>query len=174
MADAVIEDDWILREATRADFDELITWFPTQEDVLIWGGPTFRYPFTRETFFEDLCLDRMVSLSLYSPGGDFAGFGQVYERSGRIHFARLVVHPAMRGQGVGKRLVSMLMTAGPTRYDCDEFSLFVLRDNAVAFRCYKALGFVVSEYPEGVEHADVCYYLTRPVQQQEEGEQHDE
>ena len=170
-----MHDDWKLREATSADIDELMAWFPAHEDVRIWGGPTFRYPFTRTTFLEDVNRGRPASFSLCSPAAELAAFGQVFERLDRIHLARLVVHPAMRGRGVGKRLVDMLMVEGRRRHDCDEYSLFVFQDNVAAFECYRAAGFVVREYPEGVPHADVCYYLTRPVErQQQEGEQHDE
>jgi ribosomal protein S18 acetylase RimI-like enzyme len=160
------KDGWTLETATPAEIDKLMEWFPEAEDVNIWGGPTFRYPFTRETFFEDIYWGRMASFALYDPGGEFAAFGQVYKRIGRINFARLVVNPAMRGRGVGKRLVDQLMSVSGPMFACDEYSLFVFRGNVAAYACYKAMGFVVTEYPEGVPHADVCYYLTRPVEAQ--------
>ena len=111
VAAAVTLDRWTLQEATAADIDVLMAWFPQQEDVLIWGGPSFRYPFTRETFFEDIYWGRMASFVLRDPAEEFAAFGQVFERLGRIHLARLVVHPALRARGVGKRLLRMLMIA---------------------------------------------------------------
>jgi len=165
MAGAVTKDDWVLEESTGADVDELMSWFPAATDVMVWGGPTFRYPFTRNTFFEDVHWGRMTAFSLRDPSGKFAAFGQVYERIGRINLARLVVHPEMRGGGVGKRLVDMVMTASRGLFACDEYSLFVYRDNAAAYECYRSMGFVVRDYPDGVPHADVCYYLTRPVTQ---------
>ena len=175
IAAAVTLDRWTLQEATSADIDVLMTWFPQKEDVLIWGGPTFRYPFTPETFFEDIHWGRMASFALRDPAAEFAAFGQISERLGRIHLARLVVHPAQRARGIGKRLLRMLMIASQPLFDCKEWSLFVLRDNEAALNCYQAMGFTVGEYPEDVPHADVCYYLTRPIQrQQQEGEQHDE
>ena len=173
VAAAVTLDRWTLQEATAADIDVLMAWFPQQEDVLIWGGPSYRYPFTRETFFEDIYWGRMASFVLRDPAEEFAAFGQVFERLGRIHLARLVVHPALRARGVGKRLLRMLMIASRPLFDCSECSLFVLRDNAAALKCYQAMGFTIAEYPDGVPHADACYYLTRSIQQQE-GEQHDE
>lgn len=70
----------------------------------------------------------------------------------------------MRGVGVGKRLVSKLMVAGRSLFSCDECSLFVFRENIPAYECYKSMGFVVADYPGDMPHADVCYYLTRPLQ----------
>lgn len=167
MAEAATKDDWTLEESTANDIDELMSWFSAADDIMIWGGPSFRYPFTRKTFLEDVYWGRMASFSLRDPAGAFAAFGQVYERIGRINFARLVANPAMRGRGVGKRLVDMLMTASRGLFSCDEFSLFVFRENIPAYECYKSMGFVVRDYPDGVPHADVCYYLTQPVKKEQ-------
>lgn len=35
-------ENWSLREAAAADIEALMHWFPTSEDVMIWGGPSFR------------------------------------------------------------------------------------------------------------------------------------
>lgn len=165
VSDVVTKDDWMLTPSRPDDIDDLMDWFPRQKDVVIWGGPTFRYPFTRETFFEDIYWGRMATYSLRNPSGVLAAFGQAYERIGRINFARLVVNPAMRGRGVGKRLVETLMIVSRDLFRCAEYSLFVFRENIPAYECYRSMGFVVTDYPAGVPHADVCYYLTRPVEQ---------
>ena len=105
----------------------------------------------------------MPGFRLESPAGEFSAFGQMYQRYGRINFARLIVNPRMRGQGVGKRLVGLLIETGPTLFPADEFSLFAYRHNEAALGCYRSMGFVVRDYPEGARMADQCYYLTRPV-----------
>lgn len=162
-AEALHTDGWTLRAAASADVDAMMRWFKDKADVEIWGGPSFRFPFTRRSFRKGIYWGQMASYSLFDPASDFAAFGQLYVRAERINLARLVVRPALRGQGVGKRLVTMLMQAGAARFSCDEFSLFVFRDNLRAYRCYEAMGFVVDDYPDDMPHADVCYYLTRPV-----------
>ncbi len=156
-------DEWTLRAAVDADVDTLMQWFPTHEDIDIWGGPSFRYPFTRESFFEDINWGRMASLGLFDEQDSLAGFGQLYDRDERIHLARLVVDPERRGGGLGRQLIEMLMAAGKDQYPRNEYSLFVYRDNEPAYRCYRALGFEIAEYPPDVPHADVCDFLTRPA-----------
>jgi len=156
-------DGWRLEAATDGDLGELMGWFGGREDVERWGGPVFRFPFTARTFREDCHWGRMASFRLSAPDGAFAAFGQFYERYGRINFARLVAHPSLRSQGVGKRLLGLLMQAGAAAFDCDEFSLFVFRDNVPALECYKSVGFAIRGYPDDAPLADRCYYLTRPV-----------
>jgi len=159
--EAASDDGWILRSSTTADIDALMQWFLHKEDVEIWGGPTFPYPFTRETFYKNIHWGRMESYTLFNPEGIFSAFGQLYLRKQRIHLARLIAEPTLRGQGVGKRLIKMLMGVGRTRYERNEYSLFVFRDNAPAYECYKSLGFVMGDYPEDMPYADVCYFMTR-------------
>jgi len=154
---------WILGASEERDIDALMKWFPDRESVSVWGGPIFRFPFTRHSFAEDLHWGSMASFSLRNQAGQLAAFGQVYKRYDRIHFARLVANPGMRRQGIGRRLVEMLMTVSPSIFDCGEYSLFVLRNNKPAYSCYLSVGFEVQEYPDDAPMADACYYLTRSV-----------
>ena len=165
--EALQEDGWILREAVADDIDELMRWFPKFDDVRVWGGPSFRFPFTRETFVKDIYWGKMASFCLCDPSRCVVAFGQLYKLAGRVNLARLVVIPEMRGRGIGRRLIEMLMTAGRTMFPGDEYSLFVLRENTPAYECYKSLGFEVADYPNDMLYADVCYYLTRPAETEE-------
>lgn len=155
------QGDWQIAEATDRDLGELMSWFHDAAEVDIWGGPRFRFPFTKASFRKDCHWGRMPGFRLNSPAGEFSAFGQMYQRYGRINLARLVVNPGMRGQGVGRRLVGLLMEMGPQLFPADEFSLFAYRHNAAALGCYRSMGFVIRDYPEGARMADQCYYLTR-------------
>ena len=157
---------WTLVAATETDIDEVMTWFPDARSVAIWGGPGFRYPFTGATFREDCRLDRMESFSLRNREGRLAAFGQAYERYGRGHLARLVSNPEYRGRGAGKQLVNMIVAALDERHAYEEYSLFVYRDNAPAFQCYLATGFVVTDYPADAPLRDECYFLTKKRREQ--------
>lgn len=157
----VLEDGWTLRETTDLDVDELMGWFPDAASVDIWGGPGFRFPFTRESFLEDCHWTETQSYSLVDPGGRMAAFGQLYNRHERGHLARLITNPAMRRKGAGSRLIRMLMRVAGEHLGFTECSLFVYRHNEPAYRCYLGLGFGVQDYPDDAKMADKCYFLTR-------------
>ena len=163
MSEALCEAGWLLQPSEERDIDALMRWFPDDASVRIWGGPIFRSPFNRHSFAEDLHWGRMRSYSLRSVEDELVAFGQVYARYDRIHFARLVSSPDRRREGIGKRLLTMLMAITPRSYDFDEFSLFVFRDNLPAYNCYRSLGFEVVDYPDDAPMAEACFYLTRPV-----------
>lgn len=151
-----------LEKVTHADFDQLMTWFSDAQALSAWGGPNFRFPFTRETFLED-CRWPGMETRVLRASNELLGFGQFYERHGRINLARLVVNPLRRGEGLGSRLVAALLDEAPNFVSGDEYSLYVLRDNLQALGCYRSAGFRIADYPQGDPWADTCLYLTRPV-----------
>ncbi len=167
MVPLVSDDGWTLSDAVESDIDRLMVWLPSDDAIRLWGGPGFRFPFTRHSFTEDMRWGRMASFSLRDPSGGLAAFGQLYEKYACTNLARLVVNPESRSQGIGKRLVGMLMNAGRPMFSCATYSLFVFRDNEQAFRCYQSMGFAIADYPDQMPHGDICYYLTRPVGNQE-------
>ena len=159
----ISDEGWTLRPTRPSEFDEVMSWFPDAQSVDIWGGPVFRYPFTRETFLEDCHVDMMVSYSLLDAHAGLAAFGQLYDRQGRGHLARLVSNPAMRRQGAGRRLIEMMVDAIRLEGTYTEASLFVYRDNVPARECYLSLGFTVTDYPDDAPMEERCYFLTRPL-----------
>jgi ribosomal protein S18 acetylase RimI-like enzyme len=154
---------WSFESAAEADIDELMTWFPDARSVDLWGGPAFRFPFDRESFHADCRRNEYLSYCLKNSAGDFAAFGQMGHRYGRSHLARLVVNPDIRGQGTGRRLLEELIAVARTESDVKEMALFVYRNNEPAYRCYRALGFRVQDYPDAARLREKCFYMTRPA-----------
>ena len=162
----MIAGDMKLKVATEADVSHLMSWFPTARSVDIWGGPMFRYPYTPETFHEDVRWRQIDTYCLFDPAEDMLAFGQIYERHGRINLARLVVSPDRRGQGIGKQLVALLMQEGRESFPLQAYSLYVYKDNYPAKACYTDMGFEEHQFPAGDEMADTCIYMIRPVAHQ--------
>ena len=152
-----------LNDASESDINRLMSWFPDERSVDIWGGPNFRYPLTPTTFQEDTHWRDMDSYILVGPQRDMIAFGQMYERHGRINLARLIVAPDQRGQGLGTSLVALLMDRGRETFPLKEFSLYVYHDNHAAKACYASAGFEEHESPVSDDMPDNCIYMTRPI-----------
>lgn len=152
-----------LDRVSPADIDELMIWFPDGESVDIWGGPRFRYPFDRSTFHEDCRWQEFSSYCVRDPEGDAVAFGQIGDRYDRAHLARLVVHPAHRGRGIGRQLLKGLIEIAAREGRYKSVALFVYRHNEVALGCYLSHGFEIQEYPDTAPMKDACFYLARKI-----------
>lgn len=127
---------------------ELMGWFSDELSTSVWGGPSFRYPFTEETFKQYARWDELATYTLIEESGAMIAFGQIYIRAGRAHLARLAVAPSRRGQGIGERLITALIAKGARLFPaCSENSLYVMRANERAVRCYKKMGFIEAPPP---------------------------
>lgn len=149
--------------ATDADLGRLEGWFESALAARRWGGPAIRYPFAPGRLREDIRFADIDSFALRNRSADLLAFGQVYERHGRIHLARLVVDPARRGSGLGHRLLAEMLRAGRERYLLTEYSLYVYADNAAAMALYHGAGFREAAAPVGDARLADCLYLVRPV-----------
>ncbi|WBB92823.1 GNAT family N-acetyltransferase [Verrucosispora sp. WMMC514] len=73
--------------------------------------------------------------------GEPAGYGELWldDDEAEVELARLIVAPALRGRGLGRRMVALL-----TKLARDHHPAVLMRlhpDNAPALRCYTAAGF---------------------------------
>ncbi|MFT6735853.1 MAG: ribosomal protein S18 acetylase RimI-like enzyme [Polaribacter sp.] len=149
-----------LTQPSNLNFIELMSWFSTEEELSVWSGPDFRYPFDLSSFKRDLKLDSLKSFSLISTEGNLLAFGQYYLRLGRCHLGRLVVNPNLRGQGISSHLIQKLSVLGKSDLNTDSCSLFVLGHNKSAIQAYTKLGFSMTIYPDELP-LDNCFYMVK-------------
>ena len=141
-------------ETEYHEIEILKSWFPDKESSYYWCGPGLRFPFSHESFLEDIHWNKMATYSLRNDEGQFIGFGQYYEKLQRCHLARLVVSPSQRSMGIGHKFIFQLMSVGMKDLGTNECSLFVVNDNEKAISCYQSLGFQKQEYPANNEFFD--------------------
>jgi ribosomal protein S18 acetylase RimI-like enzyme len=156
------DDDLQLVAASGEHVLPMMSWFPSPESSLMWGGWDLRFPFTPENFLADIKLATLPSYVLIRPLATLCGFGQVYLRAGRCHLARLAVAPELRGQGLGAQLIHRLMLEGRRRFAVQECSLFVHTGNPRALALYERLGFRRVPYPEADVAQNSIQYLIAP------------
>lgn len=68
-------------------------WIDDKDKAYFWSGPGLRYPYSDESFLEDMKWGQIPSWSLVTRDGKLLGFGQYYENHGKCHLARLIVAP---------------------------------------------------------------------------------
>ncbi|WDD99301.1 GNAT family N-acetyltransferase [Thalassomonas actiniarum] len=140
---------------------KIMSWFSSEQELNLWSGPNFRYPYNLSSFTEDLKLDQLHSFSLVTAENEFCAFGQYYLRLGKCHLGRLIVNPESRGQGIASQLMHRLCDAGLAQLKVKACSLFVLADNEKAIKAYEKFGFAFTDYPEEIT-LENCLYMVKP------------
>ncbi len=148
-----------LIELRPASIDEMLALrqhFRSISEVQRWGGEGFQLPLTKTRFMAQLQTADTDSFILQQHQKTIA-FGQLCDRFGKHHLARLLVLPRVRGQGYGKHLIMALLRHGQKINPRLDFSLFVYKTNQVALSLYQQLGFVESDQPQ--PHRDDLYFM---------------
>jgi len=108
---------------------------------------------TGDEFPQVLKLPGHFSFAMSGEASPAIGFGQIWlAPNGTTNLVRILVDPAMRGRGFGKRLCSLLLAEALRMPHVQQVNLRVRRDNRPAVAVYRSIGF--SEL-EAQSHADV-------------------
>ncbi len=131
-----------LRPAKQEDLRFILRWIEDPESLRLWGGPALTYPPTPELTWQEMKAAEENTFSLVDANLAVVGFGQAFYREDRsVHLARIIVSPAMRGQGIGRILCDRLMQLAVKRYSPTAITLNVYAANAPALALYRSLGF---------------------------------
>ncbi len=136
----------LLKPATLSDLQTVLTWITSPEDLKRWGGPLLTWPPQAEKTWQQIEAPAHKVFALFTDAGELAGFGQTLLREENgVHLGRIILSPALRGQGVGRMLMQNLIEKGRKLYHPKYFSLYVYSDNLPAVKLYRSMGFVVTE-----------------------------
>ena len=153
--------EWIcqLSEASIDDCLDISRCFHDLAEITEWGGEGFVYPIQRHQFLLQLHRPDTSSYVLKQQE-TMVGFGQICQRFGKHHLARLLILPGARGQQLSYVLVLSLIVRALQQNGKLDFSLFVFRHNTVAVHCYQRLGFKITPQP-GPEHKGLYFMQLR-------------
>ncbi len=147
-----------LHPATPEHLRAVLRWITSAEDLRLWGGPLITFPPDAQKTWREIGADGGNTFVLFDAEGNTAGFGQVLLRApGTVHLGRIIVSPALRGQGVGRALVGQLIAVALERHHPEQITLNVYTYNTPALELYRSLGFTVTA--EDAEHASYAMSL---------------
>lgn len=136
--------DYTLRPAILEDLKVIVSWIENPEMLKLWGGSLLTYPPDPQKTWNEIQASSKDTFSLIDPTGNVLGFAQTFLKEPKaVHFGRIIVSPAMRGMGLGRRLLKQLIKLVLSKYEAERITLNVYRDNIPAYNLYKSLGFVV-------------------------------
>jgi ribosomal protein S18 acetylase RimI-like enzyme len=128
-----------LRSFPAEQADLVSSWAPTAEEALMWcSAPAAPVPAGQIRAWAD--QDGVEQFGLYQDQ-QLVAYGELWtdDQEAEVELARLIVDPALRGQGLGRYLAADLGRLARLRHP-----LVLLRvhpGNAAALRCYAAAGF---------------------------------
>lgn len=148
--------------ASIDDCLDISTSFRSAAEITDWGGEGFVYPVQHHQFLLQLHRPDTCCFVLKMQH-DVLGFGQICQRFGRHHLARLLILPEARGKRLSYPLILSLICRALQQNRKLDFSLFVFRHNHQAIHCYQKLGFKISEQL-GPEHPGLYFMQLSAVQ----------
>ena len=130
----------LFRPATLSDLEAVASWIGSSQDCELWAGGRVKYPIDLGSLPEAILFERTNAFSL-SEGEVLAAFGQLVRKNAeRAMLGRIIVCPALRGEGYGERFVGLLL--GKARADgLERVGLYVDNANAPAIALYAKTGF---------------------------------
>lgn len=150
-----------LRLAHETDMRLIMHWITDELSCRTWAGPGFNFPFTWESFIDDIGFHTIETFVLVTNMDQPIAMGQLMHRDNRLHLARILVHPEHRGKGYGRQLCEKLMKEGSDRHGNNSFSLNVYRFNTVAKKLYDSLGFIISPDQRNAPSPDSIFMIRR-------------
>jgi RimJ/RimL family protein N-acetyltransferase len=159
-----------LAPLVREDFDRLISWVPTECDLVKWSGAFFRHPLTRAQLERYLESSKQPNARLvftaWSTEGEAVGHVEISHiwphLSSRL--SRVLVAPHSRRRGLGSAMIAEALALSFTEHHVGRVDLGVSSTNTQAITCYEKVGFThVGTWPDafvvGTSSIDV-YWMT--------------
>lgn len=140
-----------------SDADEIVTWFTSLEDYVLWGGRTFGWPLEASSIIErsqepHVELYTFSTSSTNSNTNDLLGFMEFQRMSNNeLRFCRVAIHPNQRGKGLGQSMIESALDAAKKIPDVTTITLAVFKQNHGAKRCYDKAGFEVVDKEPSVK-----------------------
>ncbi len=135
-----------LRPFAKQDMLSLSSWIHSEEELVQFAGPVFKYPLDWEQMEKHLSDSRRQVYAAIRPDTtETIGMGEVFwDADDAPRLCRLFVSPEERGKGFGKQIVLDLLALAFANAAVKVVSLNVYEFNSSAIKCYEQCGFIIS------------------------------
>jgi RimJ/RimL family protein N-acetyltransferase len=137
-----------LKQFTQEHFAILSSWFPTEADIIQWGGPKLRFPLDDSQMsamlekMNDGLPENRCWMAFHD--GSAVGHAQlVFDwKNGNATLCRVAVAPEFRGQKLAEPMLELVIAEAFGYPQLMRLELNVFSFNKSAIRTYERLGFV--------------------------------
>ena len=158
-----------LRTFGREDFERLISWVPTEADMIPWCGAFFGFPLDAaqlERYAQSAERPRSRVIFTAEFAGDPVGHVEISQIAPHLssRLSRVLVAPEHRRRRVGSMMLAQAIDFTFDHYHVDRIDLGVWTANSSAMECYRKLGFAhVGTWPNAMvadTHTIDVYWMT--------------
>jgi ribosomal protein S18 acetylase RimI-like enzyme len=129
------------RTVQAQDIARICSFARTEEEQFFFF-PAATWPLTEEQL--QASVDKRSDSTVIELDGVVVGFANFYkwEQAGTCTIGNLIVDPAIRGKGIGARLIEQMIDIARTRHQASEVTLSCFNSNVAGLLLYPKLGFV--------------------------------
>ena len=137
-----------LEKFTEEDFDRLINWIKSEDELILFAGTGFRFPLTKEQLSVHIRSDLSQIYKVVDSGSkEVIGHCELNDINKSSKSARvcrmLIGDTANRGKGFGRKTLQKLINVAFNELSLNNLTLKVYENNASAVKCYTNCGFEV-------------------------------
>ena len=136
-----------LQPFLNEDFERLISWVNSEEDLVQFAGPFFTFPLTNQQLQEyKKRTDRRLFKVCYQATSETIGHCEVNFQNEIPRLSRILIgNETFRGKGLGRQIVAAMLDILFKETDFDKVDLNVYDWNIAAIKCYEKIGFRINE-----------------------------
>ena len=131
----------------KADYGKLISWVPSEEELMQFAGPAFSFPLTPEQLDKSLNdSNRYAYKVINTRSNAVIGHAEIYFATDTAYLGRILIgDKEQRGRGIGQQLIKALLDIVFADPNKDLVELNVFDWNIPAIKCYEKCGFVINQ-----------------------------
>ncbi len=154
--------EWILRPREDRDLEKIVGWIPDAEALRLFSGTRLSWPLTVRQLQDVTAEGALAPYGVVAASGELVGHFDLRREDSVAWLGRVIVDPALRGQGLGGGVVELAVEEAH-RLGAHRIRLNVISSNVPALRTYRRAGFLAQ--PPDDARTDVTVMERIVVQQ---------